>query len=124
MKTYHYLLILAAVIGAWYFYNWRKENKSKKEDKNGSQEPSKPLITPIRPDNSENADVATVTKDEALAIAAKGYENFSLSQDMGDAPEYKWTLGYSDENGEWHNEILSKDTFDALVAAGYEADYN
>ena len=34
MKAYHYLLILAVIIGGWYFYNWKKEPKSKKEDKN------------------------------------------------------------------------------------------
>ena len=34
MKAYHYLLILAVLIGGWYFYNWKKEPKSKKEDKN------------------------------------------------------------------------------------------
>jgi len=125
MKAYHYLLLIAAVLGIWYYIGWKKEKsvKTSKEDK--TNEPGKPAITPKKDkDTSENADVATVTKNEALAIAAKGYEDLSLSQDMGDAPEYKWTLGYSDEDGEWHNEILSKDTFDALVAAGYEPDYN
>lgn len=116
MKPIHYILIIAAGILAWYYYSKNKTKKnttSKKEDKTSTQE-----------DKSENADVATLTMQEAISIAEKDCEDFQLSQDLGDLPENKWTIGYTDEEGSWHFESISKATFDALVERGYEADYN
>ena len=117
MKTYHYLLIIAAVLGIWYYISKKKkaQNPAKEENK-------KPNDSPV--DTSENADVATTTYEQALAIMEKGYADCDLSQDLGDSPENKWTLGYTDEEGIWHLEILSKQTFDKLVEKGYEASYN
>ena len=122
MKAYHYLIILAAALGILYCIAIGKNKKTTtnsqkpKDDKN-------PSTSTASEDKSENADVATVTYEEALALAEK-YEDFMLYQDLGDAPEYKWTISYTDENGEEHNEIISQFTFETLVEKGYEADYN
>lgn len=118
MKTHHYLLIIAAVLGIWYYIS--KQKKAQKPAK--KEENKKPSDSSV--DTSENADVATITYERAVAILEKGFDDCQLTQDLGDSQENKWTLGYTDAAGVWHLEILSKQTFDKLVEQGYEASYN
>lgn len=122
MKAYHYILIIAALILGWYCYKKGKAAcacqcpKPKKEDK-----PDAPASDT---DTSKNADVATLTCDEALAIAKQDPADLSLANDSGDAPEYQYTLSWTDEDGNWHNEIISEKTYETLVAKGIEPDIN
>lgn len=121
MKAYHYILIIAALVLGWYCYKKGKAAcacqcpNPKKEDK-----PSAPASDT---DTSKNADVATLTCDEALAIVKQDPTDLSLSNDSGDAPEYQYTLCWTDEEGN-HCEIISEKTYNTLVAQGIEPDIN
>ena len=122
MKTYHYILIIAALVLGWYCYKKGKAAcacqcpKPKKEDK--------PDVLASDTDTSKNADVATLTCDEALAIAKQNPAGLSLSNDSGDAPEYQYTLSWTDEDGKAHCEIISEKTYNSLVTQGIEPDIN
>ena len=125
MKAYHYLLILAVLIGGWYFYNWKKESKSKKEDK--KTETNKDPYD--EPDTSDYASVAEISTKEAIALAKKSDYVYILadSENLEDPEDktaclYEMNIGKS--AGESTRYKISKRTFEALIAAGYEPDYN
>lgn len=124
MKPIHYILIIAAIFAALYFFAWKKENQpntTQEETKEKKQNPD-PYS---EADTSENADIAEISTQEALAIYKNSKNtNAHASQDFGDAPEYRWTFHYRDENNEEHIYIISQRTFKALVSAGCDHDIN
>ena len=110
MKTYHYLIIIAAVIGIWYYIKKKKTNKSSVNDF--------AKLYP-EPDTSENAEYATLTTAEALKILNDpNTSHTSLSGDSGDEPEYKYTFAYTDKNGERHYHFISERTWNAICPVG------
>lgn len=124
MKPIHYILIAAAIFAALYFFAWKKkinQTPPQEETKEKKQNPD-PYS---EADTSENADIAEISTQEALAIYknSKNTNTYTL-QDFGDAPEYRWIFNYTDENNEYHNYIISQRTFKALVSAGCDHDIN
>ena len=110
MKTYHYLIIIAAVIGIWYYIKKKKTNKSSVDDF--------AKLYP-EPDTSENAEYATLTTAEALKILNDpNTRHTSLSGDTGDEPIYKYTFTYTDKNGESHYHFISERTWNAICPVG------
>lgn len=124
MKPIHYILIIAAIFAALYFFTWKKEkqpNTTQEETKEKKQNTN----SYSEADTSENADIAEISTLEALAIYKNSKNtNAHVSQDFGDAPEYRWTFGYTDENNEEYTYIISERTFKALVSAGCDHDIN
>lgn len=87
MKAYHYLIILAILIGGWYFYNWKKEPKSKKEDKNtngnAAGENDTPAVTPAKTIETVDLEQATeiVENAEKCHIVASGSKHVLYADD-------------------------------------------
>ncbi len=106
MKAYHYLIILAVLIGGWYFYNWKKEPKSKKEDKNtngnAAGENDTPAVAPTK--TIETIDLEQAT--EIVENAEKCYIVASASKHILNADGEKY--------------YIDADTSSALAEAGVE----
>lgn len=106
MKTYHYLLILAVLIGGWYFYNWKKEPKFKKKDKNtngnAAGENDTPAVTPAETIETVDLEQATeiVENAEKCHIIVSGSKHVLLA------------------DGEIYN--IDADTSSTLAEAGVE----
>ena len=69
MKAYHYLIIIAAVLGIWYYIGWKKEKSVKTLKENKKPETNKNPYD--EPDTSDYASVAEISTKEALALAKK-----------------------------------------------------
>lgn len=122
MKAYHYLLILAVLIGGWYFYNWVKTSKEDKKTETNKDPYDEP-------DTSDYASVAEISTKEAIALAKKSDYVYILAdsenlEDREDKTACLYEMNIGKSAGESKRYKISKRTFEALIAAGYEPDYN
>ena len=127
MKAYHYLIIIAAVLGIWYYIGWKKEKSVKTSKENKKPETNKNPYD--EPDTSDYASVAEISTKEALALAKKSDYVYILadSENLEDHEDetaclYEMNVGKSHTDCERYK--ISKRTFKAIIAAGYEPDYN
>lgn len=69
MKAYHYLIIIAVILGIWYFWGTKKEKSSNKKEDKKNNEP-----TPEENEVVSPVELATLTYDEAVAEIEKAEE--------------------------------------------------
>lgn len=111
-KTIILVLLIVAALGAvgyWFF-----KSKKKSSDNNQYNEP----------DNSENADLAQLSTNQAIALVNEHKNECRLNSDTGDAPEYKYVLSVEPAGKESKSYFISERTFKALLDLGLFAEYN
>ena len=109
MKTYHYLIIIAAVVGIWYYIKKKKTNKSSVDD-----------FTKLypEPDTSAYADKADITTAEAIKLVKQSQWSMYMSDSEnleGDDPysPYELYIGTDYFNSKFYS--ISERTANALV---------
>lgn len=127
MKAYHYLLIIAAILGVLYYMSTKKTTKTKSTNTSNKKEDDKTKTENYdEKDTSAYADVATIGTKEAIALV----ENSPWSYMIADSENLNEGLGYYYElyvGEDWNNSerfIISERTYNALKDIVTELDYN
>ena len=127
MKAYHYLLIIAAVLGVLYYMSTKKTTKAKSTNTSNKKEDDKTKTENYdEKDTSAYADVATIETKEAIQLV----ENSPWSYMIADSENLNEKLGYYYElyvGEDWNNSerfIISERTYNALKDIVTELDYN
>ncbi len=127
MKAYHYLLIIAAILGVLYYMSTKKTTKAKGTNTSNKKEDDKTKTENYdEKDTSAYADVATIETKEAIALV----ENSPWSYMIADSENLNEGLGFYYElyvGEDWNNSerfIISERTYNALKDIVTELDYN
>lgn len=129
MKAYHYLLIIAAILGVLYYMSTKKTTKTKNANTSNKKEDDKTKTENYdEKDTSAYADVATIGTKEAIQLAQTSPWSYILADSEnleGDDPDaclYEFFVGEDWNNSEHF--YISERTFNALKEYVTEVDYN
>ena len=115
------LIILILAIAGWQLWKNHKNKAAEQPAAGNNANEDNPYDLP---DTSENAELAELTTNQAIALVKEHKNECHLDSDSGDAPEYKYVLIVEPAGEQSKGYFVSKRTFDALLELGLFATYN